>query len=590
MILTNKTSLQKKVLSVCFLALFSYSIPSNGHTVAIGYLDEGPGAVDVWFGSYHPFADAPQTEGHAFLTLPGGGALSVPFALMSNGAPVGLVAGVNTVVNNGYTLAGLPSWEGAAFTGLTQSGTYTVDFDPAFPLVSSKWDSLLGGAISFDITIIPLTYPTAGLTMNQQGVLGPINNLLTAGNASSAFTTLNTALTTASGPGGNLGAALDQLSPIKFGEFSTVTAFNNASFESQAHDSYVASQRVGPNGTFVGGNGSIDASGLALNDPSYDPTLAMVHSRLFAWNPAPAGAISDTANPLLGGMDMKEIKPTAQEPSDPWNVFVRGNVILAQGLSQADQPHFDDNTESVVIGADYRLTPNLLVGLSAGYAHTDVTLDDVGSSATIDSYSPGIYASYADHGWYANFIGDYLHNAYTQDRVIGFLGQTASSAPEGNEGMVDLDGGYDFHRGAWTFGPTAGLQYTHLTVNSFSEAGSVADLSVNEEQSDSLRSRLGGNVSYALSHWGVNFTPHLEASWQHEFFQESRGITSQFNQFGGGSFDVRTQNASRDSALVDAGVNAEINRTVTVFADYMVQAGQDNYFGQSVQGGVKIGF
>jgi uncharacterized protein YhjY with autotransporter beta-barrel domain len=456
--------------------------------------------------------------------------------------------------------------------------------------MSSKWMSLLGGAITFNITIIPLTLPDTGLTMNQQGVLGPINQGLINGNASPSFTTVSTALMAIGGDPSTLASALDQLSPIKFGNFTSVTAFNNASFEAQSYDSYTAGQRTGPKGTFIGGNGNIDASGLTLNDPNYDPTLAMVHSRLLSWNPAPFGALNDSASSLLGGVDMKEIKPMPSLPSDPWNFFVRGNVILAQGLSQADQPHFDDNTESVVVGADYRLTPNLLVGLSAGYAHTDVTLDTIGSSATVDSYSPGIYASYADNGWYANFMGDYLHNAYTQDRVIGFLGQTASSAPEGDEGLVDLDGGYDFHRGALTFGPMAGLQYTHLTVNGYNETGSDADLSVNEQQSDSLRSRLGGNISYAFSHCGVNFTPHLGASWQHEFFDQSRGITSQFNQFGGGSFDVRTQSASRDSALVDVGINAEINRTVTVFADYMVQAGQDNYFGQSVQGGVKVGF
>jgi outer membrane autotransporter protein len=42
--------------------------------------------------------------------------------------------------------------------------------------------------------------------------------------------------------------------------------------------------------------------------------------------------------------------------------------------------------------------------------------------------------------------------------------------------------------------------------------------------------------------------------------------------------------------LDDAGLDAEINRMVTVFADYAVQAGQANYFGQSVQAGVKFGF
>jgi outer membrane autotransporter protein len=87
----------------------------------------------------------------------------------------------------------------------------------------------------------------------------------------------------------------------------------------------------------------------------------------------------------------------------------------------------------------------------------------------------------------------------------------------------------------------------------------------------------------------VNFTPHLDATWQHEFMDQSRGVTSQFSG-GAGSFSIQTTDPSRDSALVDAGLEAEINRTVTAFLDYQVQAGQENYFGQSVQGGVKIGF
>jgi len=442
-------------------------------------------------------------------------------------------------------------------------------------------------------------YSLSSLTPNQQAVGTSINNGLVAGNATPAFTAINNALTTlyANNPAA-FAAALDQLSPQAFGQFTGDTAFNNASFETQAMDGYLENQCSGPNGTFAGGNGSIDASGLTVNDPSYDPNLAMVHSRLLAWNPAPYnGTISDVADPLLGGVDVRDEKDSKDTKSDvapaynnPWNFFVRGNVILAQGLSNADVSHFDDNTESIVLGADYRLTPNFLVGLTAGYGHTDATLDNNGSSATVDSYSPGLYASYADKGWYANFNGDYVHNAYTQSRVIGFLGQTANSAPEGNQGTANVDGGYDFHRGALTFGPLAGVQYTHLTVDGYNETGSVADLSVNNQEEDSLRSRLGSHVSYAFSTDAVTFTPHLDASWQHEFMDQGRGITSQFNGAGLGSFTVRTTNLSRDSALVDAGFDADLNRTVTLFTDYIVQAGQDNYFGQSVQAGVKIGF
>ena len=236
------------------------------------------------------------------------------------------------------------------------------------------------------------------------------------------------------------------------------------------------------------------------------------------------------------------------------------------------------------------MTPNFLVGLTAGYARTDATLDTFSSSSAVDSYSPGIYASYADHGWFANLLGRYSYNSYTDERKIDFLRQTANGATDGNEGTTDFDGGHEFHSGAWTYGPTAGLQYTHLTVNSYGESGSDADLSVREDQSDSLRSKVGGSVRYAFVSSRMTFTPHLSASWQHEFLDSSRGITSQFTNFAGGSFIVRTPDSSSDSALVDAGLDAQVCKSVTLFGDYLAQAGQDNYFGQSIQAGVRVNF
>ena len=457
---------------------------------------------------------------------------------------------------------------------------------------------IFGAALIFGLSIISASafFPTpvslVGLDPNERSTIAPINSLFVPGPFGFA-PPLGSAIEAL--PVSAQAGAIDQLSPEKLGVFTSSLAFNNASFETMMMDSYLASQRLGPNGNFLGSNGGIDVSGLALNDSMIDPALASTHSRLLAWNPAPFsnGLLSDSPESVLSGIDMKDnkdMKSMASAYDDPWHFFVRGNVVLAQGFSDQDVPHVDENTESVVLGTDYRITPNLLIGLTASYAHTDATLDTFGSSATVDSYSPGLYAAYTDNGWYANLIGDYLHNSYTQSRVIPFLGQTANSAPEGNEGVADIDGGYDFHFGALKFGPNAGLQYTHLTVDGFTENGTtLANLTVNEQDSDSLRSRVGGDVSYLFSCHGVNVTPHLEAAWQHEFMDQARGITSSFNS-GGGDFSVRTPATSRDSAIVDVGVDADLNRTVSVFTNYLVQTGQENYFGQSVQAGVKIGF
>ena len=99
-----------------------------------------------------------------------------------------------------------------------------------------------------------------------------------------------------------------------------------------------------------------------------------------------------------------------------------------------------------------------------------------------------------------------------------------------------------------------------------------------------------GHFNYTVHDGGLVFIPHLSTSWQHEFLDQSQGITSQFNGIGAGSFVVNTPNPSRDSALVDVGLDTQINDALTAFVDYSVQAGQSNYFGQSVQAGFKIGF
>jgi outer membrane autotransporter protein len=368
-------------------------------------------------------------------------------------------------------------------------------------------------------------------------------------------------------------------------------------FSTQTDDGYFASQRS-PEGDLTAGNGQIDSSSLTVAGAGVDSALASVSSRLLAWSPAPLahGLLSDSTEPIIAGVDTKEMKPMSSSGSDhPINTFVAGNVVLGQNFSQADLSHSDATTGAVQIGADYRITPHLRAGVLFGYSHTDGDLDNNGSAATIDSYAPGVYATYADKGWYANAVGNYGFDNFTEDRAVAIGGVSASAhgAPSGDQISGDLDGGYNFHIKDWTFGPLAGVQYTHLDVGGFTEDGAQslgANESVTKQETDSMRSRVGGHASYLFHTGSVTLTPHLDASWQHEFMDHAEGIDAQIVNAVGTPFNVKTPNPSRDSALIDAGLNADITSQVTLFGDYSVQAGQSNYFGQSIQAGVKIGF
>jgi len=482
--------------------------------------------------------------------------------------------------------------------------TVTGTINPLFIPITTYNDSFEGtyAANNAVVTLFQPFTSFGGLTPNQVAVATNVDTNLAilspggvlgtpSGVSKDFFDNIVTGLTESSYSANGLGAALDQLSPQRF-EILHNVAFDNYAFDVQSLDDEFARER--------NGQGGIDTSGFAFNDSALGPQLSQIKGRLLAWNPAPEarGLLSDSGNTVLGGVkmsdskDMKEITPEAV--LNKWNGFVDGGVDLGDLEHNSDVNHSSYTTGRVRGGMDYLVAQNFRVGALFGYSHTDAALDEEGSKAHIDSYTPGIYATYADkQGFYANGLFTYTRNDYSTDRniIIPGVNRTATGAPSGNQFGGDLDGGYEFHKDNWTFGPSAGLTYVNLGIDSFSENGAgAANLSVNNQSADSLRSRLGGTVRYDAKFGSFVVTPHLSAFWQHEYLADGNSITSQFEGLPGGTFAVQTAPGDSDNALLGFGVDAEVTRSLTVFIDYTTEAGGATFFGQSASGGVKISY
>ena len=380
---------------------------------------------------------------------------------------------------------------------------------------------------------------------------------------------------------GGLGRSLDQLSPLKLQLFETVS-FNNAAFAIQQLDGHMANLRYGASG--------LDTSGFAFDDPTMG-ALSAVKSRLLAWEPtATPGLLSDSGVPLLDALMASHSEIDESRSS---SAFISGNAVLANINANANVSNSSYTTTGVTVGADHKITKHLSLGGFFNYNHTSADLDNQGSKGRIDSYTAGIYATYADDGWFANGLASYSHNSYSESRNIMFPGvnRTATGSSGGNQVTADLDGGYEFHLGHWTVGPTAGLNYTHLEINSFGENNAgAANLNIQQQSADSMRSLIGLGTRYGAKYLNADFNYHLNASWQHEYTENSTGISSSFAVPGATSFVVHGPGPDRNSLLLDAGTDVQVSNRVDIFFDYMVQANQGQYFGQSVQGGVKIGF
>jgi uncharacterized protein YhjY with autotransporter beta-barrel domain len=332
------------------------------------------------------------------------------------------------------------------------------------------------------------------------------------------------------------------------------------------------------------GGDSVPPSSSDYSEPS------STHSRM-----TPSQASSPTSYDGQVLSDSPVPMRTSQPPTlrtSQFTEFVAGDAVLADINQTNNMPNKASYTAGdIVAGVGFRVTSNLTVGVLFDFNHTNAKTDSMGSRTTANSYTPGLFATFYEKNFYLNGLFAFGYNQYDYNQNVPMVGTTHGN-PDGQQYTANIDGGYDFHPDKnWVVGPTAGLTYTHLNVDSFSESGApLADLNVNSQSVDSLRSRLGGHLGYAANMGNVIFQPTVSAQWQHEFLDNGPGITSSFASYStAGPFTIPVASPNKDSALLSVGATATLNNSLCFYLNYTADVGGD-YLAQSIMGGLKASF
>jgi len=175
---------------------------------------------------------------------------------------------------------------------------------------------------------------------------------------------------------------------------------------------------------------------------------------------------------------------------------------------------YDLTTGGFTLGVDYKLTPNLAIGLMGGYAGTGIDLPNSGRILA-DSGTVGLYGTYFQGGFYVDTAVSGSYNSYDSHRTA--LEGDARGDTDGGQLNVLFATGYDFKFGGLTIGPTGTFQYTYVNIDGFSERGSFAPLTFGSQSVDSLTSAFGIKASYDLKLGGAVVRPELRLAWQHEY-------------------------------------------------------------------------
>lgn len=245
----------------------------------------------------------------------------------------------------------------------------------------------------------------------------------------------------------------------------------------------------------------------------------------------------------------------------------RGLELWAQGFAgTADQQRRDAidgygaDTAGLAFGGDAQVHDAARLGLALSYARTDVSEKGSrdGNTTGINSYGAMLYGHYEGAPWYLDASLGYTRHRYDSSRKVDFTGFTGTASGDfaGNQYTAKVGGGYPVEVATGSVvTPLAQLAYNRLDQQGYTETGSSgANLTVDANSTDSLRSGLGAKVSHAIDTSEGRFVPEFRAVWLHEFMDTEAPTTTAAYAAGGSAFTTTGAKPTADALNLGVGL------------------------------------
>ena len=278
---------------------------------------------------------------------------------------------------------------------------------------------------------------------------------------------------------------------------------------------------------------------------------------------------------------------TACDGVSPWSAWASalGGLGNVNGDFNASSASY--NFGGAAAGIDYRVIPNVLLGIGAGYTAGNLWVNNFLGRGTSDSVTVAAYGSFTQGGFYADLLGGYAYfNNQLQRQILisGLQPRTASGSTGANQALGQIETGYSlgvFAPANATVTPFARLQGSSVTQNAFSEWGAQSlSLNVQQQTTNSLRSTFGAGLAGNIPLGDTRTLDlGLKVGWQHEFASTTRSITAALSGASFAAFTVYGATPQPDSAVVSFQANTRVANSTQVYLRYDgdIGSGTDNH-------------
>ena len=328
-----------------------------------------------------------------------------------------------------------------------------------------------------------------------------------------------------------------------------------------------------------------------------NPNAITLHGDVLNYTPA------DPEHPAFGALKDPRLDLPPPRTWRAWFAGFGGGAQLT-GQYPIGSEHVNFHEVGGAAGLDYQITPDALLGITAGGGPSAFGVVNRATSGTVEAAHVATYGAVRWNDFYADGIVSYDFFNNEEQRFAVIPGTNAPLVPISTI-AENLDGKFGSHSVSGRFEagwinkfnsfnvtPFIALQFAALTENRYTETGtsggpSVLGLNYSARNVLSLPTFLGAQFDSKLPLWnGLVLSPWLRLSWVHEF-DPNRTIFPSFIAAPGFDFLIQGAQAAHDAARVGAGFELGIARELSVFANFVGEF-SNRSSGYGGIGGVKI--
>jgi fibronectin-binding autotransporter adhesin len=235
----------------------------------------------------------------------------------------------------------------------------------------------------------------------------------------------------------------------------------------------------------------------------------------------------------------------------------------------------DTSTGGFILGADAQVSDAFRIGLAGGFTRTTWDVDGRLSSGSTDSIYAALYGSGSWGGLNLRLGGFYAGHDFDVSRTVTFPGfsDRTHASYDGWTAQAFGELGYQVSlKGGVTLEPFLGASVMRLHMDGFQEEGGAAALTSYGRSYDLGTTTLGLRAEARLG-LDLPLTVRGMVGWRHAYGDVNPSALLAFSS-GASAFNVAGIPIDRDALVAEAGLDWQVNKTMTLGVSYTGQIGE----------------